>query len=160
MQDYHSYSKSNDCNNNCCQKNHHHCHCSHCMRGACSTRFKLRLGGLANGMQFRLQQLIGCKVKLCVECGEQEEHVIGIIKHVGQDYVEVKVLKKWKAEDIEAEETIMKELKIEAAEEQNEERSEVEKEFAKIDDYFGDSNCRRKSSTLYLSSSIKWVEIH
>ncbi|MFS0638520.1 hypothetical protein AB1K84_21710 [Mesobacillus foraminis] len=44
-------------------------------------------------MAFRFRQLIGCLVKLDVECGEEAEKVLATICTVGTDFVEVEVFK-------------------------------------------------------------------
>lgn len=63
-----------------------------CERFLCSEDFKVRLGGLQGGLNFRLRQLIGCVVTMQVECGEEPEEIEARICFVGSDYVEVKVL--------------------------------------------------------------------
>jgi hypothetical protein len=55
----------------------------------CGQRFRLRLGGLQGGMGFRLGQLIGCKVKIGIDCEGNEEQVKGKICFVGTDFVEI-----------------------------------------------------------------------
>ncbi|TCN27821.1 hypothetical protein [Mesobacillus foraminis] len=68
-----------------CFIDHHRC--------LCDERFRLRLGGLEHGMAFRFRQLIGCLVKMDVECGEAAEKVLANICSVGTDFVEVEVFK-------------------------------------------------------------------
>ncbi|WP_394171956.1 hypothetical protein [Guptibacillus hwajinpoensis] len=63
---------------------------SKCDRFICDDRFKVRLGGLQSGLNFRLRQLIDCEVKLTVECGGECEEVIAKICFVGSDYVEIR----------------------------------------------------------------------
>ncbi len=78
-----------------CRHCHSHNDCHHmsshcgCSRNICSDDFRLRLGGLQNGMNFRLRQLIGCIVKLELNGGKKIEAEICL---VGSNYVEVKVL--------------------------------------------------------------------
>jgi hypothetical protein len=78
------------------QHNQHHCHHhkhdkhNDCRRDICERDFKLRLGGLQNGMNFRLRQLIDCKVKMELE---GDKTILAEICFVGSNYVEVNVIK-------------------------------------------------------------------
>lgn len=63
-----------------------------CERFLCSEDFKVRLGGLQGGLNFRMRQLIGCVVTMKIECGEDTEEITAKICFVGSDYVEVEVL--------------------------------------------------------------------
>ncbi|MFC4403392.1 hypothetical protein [Gracilibacillus xinjiangensis] len=64
-----------------------------CESFVCDDRFKVRLGGLTGGMNFRLRQLIGCEVKMKVDCGEECRDIQAEICFVGRDFVEVNVHK-------------------------------------------------------------------
>lgn len=74
------------CHDSACK---HHCHqcrcvCCHrhsCRRFICDDDFRLRLGGLQDGLNFRLRQLIGCKVEIQLE---DDQVIRGKICHVGQ----------------------------------------------------------------------------
>lgn len=69
-----------------CKCNHDdHKHC-HCRKDLCDDDFRLRLGGLQNGLDFRLRQLIGCEVKIDLENGEE---LYGKICYVGSNFVEL-----------------------------------------------------------------------
>ena len=72
---------------------HHgrHCKCCHhgsCRRFLCDDDFRLRLGGLQNGLNFRLRQLIGCYAEFTLE---NDQVVHGKICHVGSNFVEMMV---------------------------------------------------------------------
>lgn len=81
---------------------HHHDHDHHdhhdknfhdrdfiCDRFLCDSDFRLRLGGLQGGLNFRLRQLIGCVVKLELE---ESKKITAKICFVGSDFVEVDVI--------------------------------------------------------------------
>lgn len=75
-----------------CDYHHHHCYrCGyrphHCYRSSiCDDHFRLRLGGLYQGLNFRLRQLIGCKVDVHLENGQK---LSGKISQVGSNFVEL-----------------------------------------------------------------------
>ncbi|MCA1031114.1 hypothetical protein LCL95_08775 [Bacillus timonensis] len=74
---------------------HKDCGCDHhkdfiCDRFICDDEFRLRLGGLQGGLNFRLRQLIGCKVKMELSSGKK--YLVEIC-FIGADFAEVKVLK-------------------------------------------------------------------
>ncbi|MCP8616009.1 hypothetical protein [Salirhabdus salicampi] len=74
---------------------HHHKRDEHfCEHFICDDHFKVRVGGLTRGLNFRLQQLIGCKVKMTVECGNECEDILAEVCFVGHNFVEVKQLEK------------------------------------------------------------------
>lgn len=80
----HNHDKRCKCNDKCnCRNNHSH---NHCRKDLCSDDFRLRLGGLQNGLDFRLRQMIGCEVKIELENGEE---VYGKICYVGSNFVEL-----------------------------------------------------------------------
>ncbi len=66
----------------------HHCKDFICDRFICDDDFRLRLGGLQGGLNFRLRQLIGCLVRLELEEGKKIEAKICF---VGSDFIEVEV---------------------------------------------------------------------
>lgn len=73
---------------------HHGCHDFHhrdfiCDRFLCDDDFRLRLGGLQGNLNFRLRQLIGCKVKFELE---EDKKIDAKVCFVGSDFVEVEVL--------------------------------------------------------------------
>ncbi|UOE94546.1 hypothetical protein [Alkalihalobacillus sp. LMS39] len=86
-----------DCKRPCHHHRDHHCCDSHRCHGhhsfkhdrICDDRFNVRLRGLDGGLAFRLRQLVGCVVKLEVECGDECNRFKGIICHVGRDFVEI-----------------------------------------------------------------------
>jgi hypothetical protein len=65
-------------------------------RSICDRNFLVRLGGLQNGMAFRLRQLVDCKVKLGIEFEGEEQEVKARICFVGTDFIEVRMLKNQK----------------------------------------------------------------
>jgi len=79
---------------------HHHCHCGHhhhrdcdchhhhSHRFICDDSFRLRLGGLQHGLNYRLRQLLGCEVVVHLEDGKR---AYGEICHVGSNFVELLV---------------------------------------------------------------------
>lgn len=79
---------------------HHHHHDDHhfedciCERFFRDDHFRVRLGGLAHGLNFRLRQLIGCIVKLKVNCGGDCKKILAEICYVGNNFIEVKILDK------------------------------------------------------------------
>ena len=96
--------RHNQCN---CQKNdhqHNQCNCQNNLnhrfhhekhhdrfenRLFCEDRFVVRLGGLRNGMAFRLRQLLDCDIKIIV--ADENEKIHGKLVFVGTDFVEVLV---------------------------------------------------------------------
>lgn len=68
-------------NKRCKCKNKHHCR-----KDLCGDDFRLRLGGLQNGLGFRLRQLMGCEVKIELENGKE---LHGKICYVGSNFVEL-----------------------------------------------------------------------
>ncbi|WP_157037646.1 hypothetical protein [Ornithinibacillus californiensis] len=95
-----SYPQNRSCD---CHRRHnrsHHCGCGHrdhhqgggCChhhsyrRSICDDNFRLRLGGLQNGLNFRLRQLVGSTVEVRLE---NDELVQGKIYHVGSNFVEL-----------------------------------------------------------------------
>ncbi len=80
-----------NCDHNCRQNSHSCCDCCHshhhhCRRSICDEDFSIRLGGLQNGLNFRLRQLIGCKVEFLMDNGNT---LYGEIRHVGSNFVEI-----------------------------------------------------------------------
>lgn len=67
---------------------HHDCHCHYHHRNLCDDDFRLRLGGLQGGLNFRLRQLIGCDVEIELE---NNEILHGKVCYVGSNFVELKV---------------------------------------------------------------------
>ncbi|QGS69219.1 hypothetical protein CV093_15535 [Oceanobacillus sp. 143] len=88
--DHHDFRHHNHCNHH---DSHHHERDFICDRFICDSDFRLRLGGLQGGLNFRLRQLIGCVVKLELE---ENKEIVGNICFVGSDFVEVDVLKEKK----------------------------------------------------------------
>ncbi len=101
---HHDFHRRHDCRSLCdCKRDHFKdCHCidrdrHHRHRDCdfrhrerfCDDRFNVRLRGLEGGFAFRLRQLVGCVVKLEVECGDECNVFIGTICHVGRDFVEI-----------------------------------------------------------------------
>ena len=86
----------NQCN---CQNNHNHRfhhekhHDRFENRFFCEDRFAVRLGGLRNGMAFRLRQLLDCDIKIIV--ADEHEKIHGKLVFVGTDFVEVLVNNDW-----------------------------------------------------------------
>ncbi|WP_456275833.1 hypothetical protein [Bacillus sp. AK128] len=74
----------------------HHDHDHFCDRFLCDKDFRVRLGGLQGGLNFRLRQLIGCVVKMELE-GDRK--VKARICFVGSDFVEIEVLNDDRKED-------------------------------------------------------------
>ncbi|WP_246938567.1 hypothetical protein [Bacillus pinisoli] len=72
---------------------HHVCDDHFCDRFLCDKDFRVRLGGLQGGLNFRLRQLIGCIVKMELE-GDRK--VKAKICFVGSDFVEIEVLDEMK----------------------------------------------------------------
>lgn len=76
---------------------HHHSNCKSsckkdrlCRDCLCSNQFRIRLGGLTTNLNFRLRQLIGCKVKLNVESSNGSNWVLAKLCYVGDNFIEVK----------------------------------------------------------------------
>ncbi|WP_102027557.1 hypothetical protein [Salirhabdus sp. Marseille-P4669] len=101
-----------------------------CEKSICDDHFKVRLGGLTHGLNFRLRQLIGCKVKLNVDCDGCEK-ILAEICHVGSNFVEVKVLKHLDASDSEDQADDVAELE-EELDALLEEMDELEEEIAEL----------------------------
>ncbi|MBM7659720.1 hypothetical protein JOC85_000487 [Bacillus mesophilus] len=94
---------------------HHHHHQDYCRhhdfehhghdhlydRFLCDKDFRVRLGGLQGGLNYRLRQLIGCVVKMELE-GDRK--VKARICFVGSDFVEIEVLDHDKKEEEKQEE--------------------------------------------------------
>lgn len=81
---------------NCKCGDHHYCqkclkikcdakYCSRCRKDLCNPCFMVRLGGLQDGLNFRLRQMVCCEVELQME----EEIVKGTIIFVGSNFVEI-----------------------------------------------------------------------
>ncbi|MBB6454784.1 vacuolar-type H+-ATPase subunit I/STV1 [Salirhabdus euzebyi] len=106
-----------------------------CDRHLCDDHFKVRLGGLTNGINYRLRQLTGCKVKLSVDAGSETEKILAEICHVGSNYVEVKVLKKLSDSSFvtDEEEDLLEELEAELAN-LREEVDALEEEIEEMED--------------------------
>lgn len=105
-----------------------------CDRFICDDRFKVRLGGLQGGLNFRLRQLIDCEVKMEVVCGGESEEIDAKICFVGSDFVEVKVLDK-KVKEAESEE-VVDEVDVQNHENvQNHDDVEKDKKKKKKDDF-------------------------
>lgn len=77
-----------------CKTSKHHTNHNDCCgdRKCCDNRFRVRLGGLTNGMAFRLSQLVDCDVKLIID-GELDK-IEGRLTLVGTDFVELLVRNK------------------------------------------------------------------
>ncbi|WP_156028867.1 hypothetical protein [Sporosarcina sp. D27] len=81
----------------CCNHNHykHECCCSShhfgCRKDLCNPCFRIRLGGLQDGLSFRLRQMICCEVEFTLE---NDKNVIGTIVFVGSNFVELFVIDK------------------------------------------------------------------
>ncbi|MFZ3589266.1 hypothetical protein ACOI1C_08225 [Bacillus sp. DJP31] len=84
--------------------NGHHGRKDICDRFICDDDFRLRLGGLQGGLNFRMRQLIGCVVVMELESGKK---IKAKLCYVGTDFVEVKVIKVLEAELVEAEEAVV-----------------------------------------------------
>jgi hypothetical protein len=103
---HHDFHHNHHDHHDCCHHDHHNHHHNHhdfhhrdviCDRFLCDDDFRLRLGGLQGGMNFRLRQLLGSNVKLALE---NEKKITAKICFVGSDFVEAEVMeeKKKKAE--------------------------------------------------------------
>ena len=81
-----------DCHSCGGHRGHHgHCHsvCCHrpsCRRSICDNHFSIRLGGLHQGLNFRLRQLLGCHVDIHLE---DNKKVHGEVCFVGSNFVEM-----------------------------------------------------------------------
>ncbi|MBT2638330.1 MULTISPECIES: hypothetical protein [unclassified Bacillus (in: firmicutes)] len=62
-------------------------------RELCSRHFSVRLGGLRNKMAAVLRRYIGCKVIIGTECDSKFKKISGKISFVGNDFVEIVILK-------------------------------------------------------------------
>jgi hypothetical protein len=82
----------NHINNGLCNCKSKRCDNHICNRFICDDRFKVRLGGLQGGLNFRLRQLIDREVIMEVECGGKCEEIEAKICFVGSDFIEVKIL--------------------------------------------------------------------
>lgn len=60
-------------------------HCTRCRKDLCNPCFMVRLGGLQDGLNFRLRQMVCCEVEFQME----EEIVKGTIIFVGSNFVEI-----------------------------------------------------------------------
>lgn len=81
-----------DCSN--CHHSHQCCDCCRhqsCRKAICDDDFRLRLGGLQNGLNYRLRQLLGCEVEIQLE---NDEVVYGEICYVGSNFLELLVEEK------------------------------------------------------------------
>lgn len=89
---------------------HHDCHCHYHHRNLCDDDFRLRLGGLHDGLNFRLRQLIGCDVEIELE---NNEILHGKVCYVGSNFVELKVEERTSAptDDEELDNTINEDVK-------------------------------------------------
>lgn len=95
---------------------HHHDHDHHhdhhrdvfCDRFLCDKDFRLRLGGLQGGLNFRMRQLMGCVVKMELE-GDRK--VKARICFVGSDFVEIEILERLDKKENEEEEVEKKKKK-------------------------------------------------
>lgn len=72
------------CHDRCCCR----CNCSRCRRNLCDTNFSIRLGGLQDGLNFRLRQLLWCEAEFELDDGNIAK---GTIVSVGSNFVEVLV---------------------------------------------------------------------
>ncbi|WP_017727761.1 hypothetical protein [Halalkalibacterium ligniniphilum] len=86
-------SKKNDSRCEKCGKSKHksdskHDHCI-CEPFTCDDRFRLRLGGLRDNLNFRLRQLVGTDVTIRVRCGNRFEDIVAKLFYVGSDFLEV-----------------------------------------------------------------------
>lgn len=97
--DHKNHSCTRCCSHDCCthkccphQGCHDSCKCcccrSRCRKNLCDTNFSIRLGGLQNGLNFRLRQLLWCEAEFELE---GENIVKGTIVSVGSNFVEVLV---------------------------------------------------------------------
>jgi hypothetical protein len=80
-----------------CQDDFHHSQIADSF--LCDDRFQIRLGGLQGNLAFRLRQLIDCKVKMQLECGDSCEEILAKVCFVGSNFVEVKVMEVLEAEE-------------------------------------------------------------
>lgn len=73
-------------------QDHHHrcccCHRSHCRKTLCDTDFSIRKGGLQDGLNYRLRQLLWCEAEFELDDGKT---INGTIITVGSNFVEVLV---------------------------------------------------------------------
>ncbi|MBP3952261.1 hypothetical protein [Bacillus suaedae] len=82
--DHYDYHRGYHCNHS----HHHDCDCHYHHRHLCDDDFRLRLGGLHGGLNFRLRQLIGCDVEIELE---NNEILHGKVCYVGSNFVELQV---------------------------------------------------------------------
>ena len=80
----HKCNSHQGCHDRCCCS----CHRSRCRKDLCDTDFSIRLGGLQNGLNFRLRQLLWCDAEFELDAGNT---VKGTIVTVGSNFVEVLV---------------------------------------------------------------------
>lgn len=109
--DHHDHMRHHDHDFKHRDKHHHHHHDDHshdhfcedcfCERFVRDDHFRVRLGGLAHGLNFRLRQLIGCIVRLKVDCGGDCKKILAEICYVGNNFIEVNILDKdgWDHDD-------------------------------------------------------------
>ncbi|MEH7238314.1 hypothetical protein [Bacillus sp. JJ1562] len=85
--DFHHHDNFHNCDCDDCRNKHRHDFI--CDRIICDDDFRLRLGGLQGGLNFRLRQHVGCKVKLELEGGRK---IQAKICFVGSDFIEAEVI--------------------------------------------------------------------
>lgn len=97
----------------CCP---HDCCCRHnwCRKNLCDTDFSIRLGGLQDGFNYRLRQLLWCEAEFELDNGDK---IQGMVVSVGSNFVEVLI-----------EPTLPQETEV-IIEAQSEETSKVENEL-------------------------------
>ena len=78
----HNYSPHQGCHDRCCCS----CHRGRCRKNLCDTVFSIRLGGLQDGLNFRLRQLLWCEAEFELDDGNS---VKGTVVSVGSNFVEV-----------------------------------------------------------------------
>lgn len=138
-----------------CREQKRYCDCSNqCERFICNDDFRYRLGGLQGGLAFRLRKLIGCEVKMQVECDGCEE-MNGTIKFVGKDWVELEVDKVWEEkEDHHNDENTEVQNSASSRRNRKRRRREMLKENRKS------SYHHLKPTRIIPFESIKWTDIH
>ncbi|PIC71452.1 hypothetical protein CSV77_05340 [Sporosarcina sp. P16b] len=92
--------KKNYCQNHCKK------YCTRCRKDLCCPCFMIRLGGLQNGLNFRLRQMVCCEAEFQLN---NDEIVKGTIVFVGSNFVEIFV--NGKAEDLPTDSNRTDELK-------------------------------------------------
>lgn len=157
-------------------RNHHHDHFDHhhghfndhfdhhdfhrddciCERFFCDDKFKVRLGGLTSSLNFRLRQLIGCKVKLRVDCGGECKVILAEICFVGRDFVEVNELE-------ELDDDLLGDELNEEVEEDEAELEEGEEEQEEVEDCPKKKKEKKKKKkdkfAIFPMDSVKWFEV-